>query len=161
MVRKPPHQPALHSPCPAANSPGNPARQPTQSQVQKSFSDLEPRTVEVFCPHLAGRRGKKSSLMAAVGCPILDASGGAEKPGQEMLNFSPGSIPHGCCCILTTYFPALKPKPGVSKHHNLHVLQDGRKSLPLALLLDMWVKAAVGEVCPPTANSKKRLPNSN
>lgn len=55
-----------------------------------------------------------------------------------MLNFTP----HGYCCILTTYLPALKPKPGVSKHHNLHVLQDGRKSLPLALFSDMWVKAA-------------------
>lgn len=68
-----------------------------------------------------------------------------------MLNCSLGSIPHTYCCILTTYFPALKPKPEVSKHHNLHVLQDSRKSPPLALLLDMWVKAAVTEVCPPTA----------
>lgn len=46
---------------------------------------------------------------------MLDGAGGAEKLGQEMLNFSPGSIPCGYCCILTRYFPALKHKPGVFK----------------------------------------------
>lgn len=152
VVRKPPHQLVQHSSCPAANSSREPCK-PThpgpeillRPHIQQGGSVL---------PTPCWQKEKKK-LNGSCRMPHAGCSEGAEKLAEEMLNFSPCSIPLGYCCILTRYFPALKPRPGVSKHHNLHVLQDGRKSLPLALFLDMRVKAASCHRSPPSHSQQQ------
>lgn len=87
---------------------GSTRSQRKQSQVQK-YSALESRMVEVFCPHLAGRRGKKSSLTKAAEHSTLDAAGGTEKPEIRDAELLP--LLHPTWLIYaTTYFPALKNK---------------------------------------------------